>query len=116
MSLGLPRDAEALLLVEVDGGVEESREALEEVRSILTRCGATEVRVAADDAERQRLWKSRKGAFTLTSLPAGEYFLAVVPDDATSEWQSKDTLEMLSRTAQRIRVADGDRLTVQVKR
>jgi glycolate oxidase len=71
MQLGLPRDAEALLLVEVDGGDAEARGALAEVQAILSRCGATEVRVAADDAERQRLWKSRKGAFTAlaTILP-----------------------------------------------
>jgi glycolate oxidase len=71
MQLGLPRDAEALLLVEVDGGDAEAREALSQVSAVLSRCGATEVRVAADDAERQRLWKSRKGAFTAlaTILP-----------------------------------------------
>ena len=71
MQLGLPRDADALLLVEVDGGDAEARDALARVSAILTRCGATEVRVAADDAERARLWKSRKGAFTAlaTILP-----------------------------------------------
>ena len=71
MQLGLPRDADALLLVEVDGGDAEARDALARVSAILTRCGATEVRVAADDLERARLWKSRKGAFTAlaTILP-----------------------------------------------
>jgi glycolate oxidase len=73
MSLGLPL-AEALLLVEVDGGVEEAHEALEEVRAILARCGASEVRVAADDAERQRLWKSRKGAFTALATILPDYY------------------------------------------
>ena len=73
MHLGLPR-AEALLLVEVDGGVEEAREALEQVSAILARCGATEVRVAADDAERQRLWKSRKGAFTALASILPDYY------------------------------------------
>ena len=71
MHLGLPRDADALLLVEVDGGDAEARDALARVSAILERCAATEVRVAADDAERARLWKSRKGAFTAlaTILP-----------------------------------------------
>ncbi len=71
MALGFPRDAEALLLVEVDGGVEEAGAALDSVQALLARCGATEVRVAADEAERARLWKSRKGAFTAlaTILP-----------------------------------------------
>ena len=71
MQLGLPRDADALLLVEVDGGDAEARDALGRVSAILARCGASEVRVAADDQERARLWKSRKGAFTAlaTILP-----------------------------------------------
>jgi len=71
MALGFPRDAEALLLVEVDGGAEEAGAALADVRAVLARCGASEVRVAADEAERARLWKARKGAFTAlaTILP-----------------------------------------------
>ncbi|HUQ29068.1 MAG TPA: FAD-linked oxidase C-terminal domain-containing protein [Usitatibacter sp.] len=74
MQLGLPRDAEALLLAEVDGGENEAREALAQVKAILERCGATEVRVAADDAERQRLWKSRKGAFTALAMILPDYY------------------------------------------
>jgi len=71
MALGLPRDAEALLLVEVDGGVAEAGAALESVRAVLEQCGATEIRIAANNEERALLWKSRKGAFTAlaTILP-----------------------------------------------
>ncbi len=71
MAMGFPAGAEALLLAEVDGCAEEALEAGAAVRSILERCGATEVRVAADAEERERLWKSRKSAFTAlaTILP-----------------------------------------------
>jgi len=71
MAMGFPTGAEALLLAEVDGGHEEAAAALATVRAILERCGATQVRVARDAAERERLWKSRKGAFTAlaTILP-----------------------------------------------
>jgi len=64
MAMGFPAGAEALLLAEVDGCTEEALGDAAGVRSILERCGATEVRMAADAAERERLWKSRKGAFT----------------------------------------------------
>jgi len=74
MGLGFPRDAEALLLVEVDGGEDEAREALEKVSAILERCGASEIRVAADEAERARLWKSRKGAFTALASILPDYY------------------------------------------
>ena len=74
MSLGLPVGAEALLLVEVDGGAEESAEALERVRGLLEAGGATEVRVARDDSERERLWKSRKGAFAALATVMPDYY------------------------------------------
>ena len=71
MAMGFPAGAEALLLAEVDGTCEEAADALAAVRAVLERCGATEIRVAADEEERARLWKSRKGAFTAlaTILP-----------------------------------------------
>ncbi|HUP28646.1 MAG TPA: FAD-linked oxidase C-terminal domain-containing protein [Usitatibacter sp.] len=71
MAMGFPVGAEALLLAEVDGSDAEAGDSLAAVRTVLERCGASEIRVAADPAERERLWKSRKGAFTAlaTILP-----------------------------------------------
>jgi glycolate oxidase len=60
---GFPLDAEAILLMEVDGlevGLDEQRD---EIVAICNRCGAREVRLAADESERQKLWKARKQAF-----------------------------------------------------
>jgi len=59
---------------------------------------------------------SRAGAYTLSGLPSGEYFVVVAPDDATVDWQEATRLEVLSRTAQRVQVADGDKKTLDVKR
>ena len=74
MAMGFPVGAEALLLAEVDGGFEETQEALGAVRDILERFGATEIRVAADALERERLWKSRKGAFTALATILPDYY------------------------------------------
>jgi glycolate oxidase len=74
MAMGFPLGAEALLLAEVDGGIEETQEALDAVRDILQRHGATEIRVAADRVERERLWKSRKGAFTALATILPDYY------------------------------------------
>jgi glycolate oxidase len=74
MSMGFPAGAEALLLAEVDGGFEETQEALDAVRNILEQFGATEIRVAADALERERLWKSRKGAFTALATVLPDYY------------------------------------------
>lgn len=60
---GYPRDAEAILLIELDGleaGVERD---LETVQKVCTSGGARNVRVARDDAERMKLWQGRKKAF-----------------------------------------------------
>jgi glycolate oxidase len=78
---GYPRDAEAVLLVEVDGldgGVAAQVEAL---RAIGAAHGARSVRVAADAAERALLWKGRKSAFGAIARIAPNYYLhdAVVP-------------------------------------
>lgn len=78
---GYPRDAEAVLLVELDGmagGVEAQVGAVERVGR---EWGARHVRVARDEAERQLLWKGRKSAFGAIARIAPDYYLhdAVVP-------------------------------------
>ena len=60
---GYPKDAEAILLIELDGleaGVDAD---LETVRRICLEGGARNVKVARDDAERLKLWQGRKKAF-----------------------------------------------------
>ena len=46
-----------------DGIEEEVEDQIADVRAVLAACGATEVRVARDDAERTRFWAGRKAAF-----------------------------------------------------
>ena len=78
---GYPRDAQAVLLVEVDGLAGGVATQVEAVREIATDHGAVSVRVAADDAERALLWKGRKSAFGAIARIAPDYYLhdAVVP-------------------------------------
>lgn len=60
---GYPRDAEAVLLVELDGLEAGVTADLEAVRQICLKGGARNVKVARDDAERMKLWQGRKKAF-----------------------------------------------------
>jgi glycolate oxidase subunit GlcD len=60
---GYPRDAEAILLIELDGLEAGVSADLESVRRICLDGGARNVRVARDDAERTKLWQGRKKAF-----------------------------------------------------
>jgi FAD/FMN-containing dehydrogenase len=60
---GYPTDAEAVLLVEVDGARAGMTRVEEEVRRVCERSGAVSVTIARDEAERARLWLGRKAAF-----------------------------------------------------
>jgi hypothetical protein len=57
----------------------------------------------------------RDGSF-LTRLPAGEYFVAVVPDDRALDWQERRRLEQLAKSAVRVQLADGEKKTIEVVR
>ena len=60
---GFPLDAQAILLIEVDGleaGLDQQRQ---QIVDLCMKSGGREVRLAADAAERQKLWKCRKQAF-----------------------------------------------------
>jgi glycolate oxidase subunit GlcD len=60
---GYPVDAEAVLLIELDGFETGLDDDVAAVVSLCTSAGARAVRVAKDDAERARLWQGRKKAF-----------------------------------------------------
>ena len=80
-SLGYPKGAEAVLLVEVEGVREHCDRAVALVREICEQTGARQVKVAQDAAERQRLWKGRKEAFGSMGRLAPHYYVqdGVVP-------------------------------------
>jgi glycolate oxidase len=71
---GYPLDAEALLLCELDGLAQDVESELRAAQSLLGACGATDLRVAADAAERQRMWSGRKSAFPAVGRLAPDYF------------------------------------------
>src|SRR5690606_27229283 len=78
---GYPVDAAAVLLVELDGLPAGVAAGIEVVRAVAGEHGARSVRVAADDAERDMLWKGRKSAFGAVARVAPNYYLhdTVVP-------------------------------------
>jgi glycolate oxidase len=61
MHLNLPLDVEAILLIETDGTDEAAvlRE-IEAVAAICRQCGARQLKVAQNEAERSSLWKARR--------------------------------------------------------
>jgi len=78
---GYPTDAAAVLLAEVAGhraGVAAEADVIERIG---WEAGATEVRTAADTAQRDLLWLGRKSAFGAVAQSAPDYYLhdTVVP-------------------------------------
>ena len=78
---GLPVDAAAILLVEVDGLPHGVEHQVERIREIGAAHGARTIRLARDDAERALLWKGRKSAFGAIARIKPNYYLhdTVVP-------------------------------------
>ncbi len=61
---GLPVDAAALLLIEVDGHPAQVEEDAQKVEAICRRQGAVSIRVARDSAERDAVWAARRSALS----------------------------------------------------
>ena len=61
-NIGLPVDAEAILLIEVDGAEAAVELEAKQVKSICTNCGADRIEVAGDDSKRDEIWAARRAA------------------------------------------------------
>jgi glycolate oxidase subunit GlcD len=59
---GLPLDAGAVLIVEIDGYVESLEAQMREIVQVLERYGGHDMHIARDEDERARIWKARKSA------------------------------------------------------
>lgn len=79
--VGLPCDAAAVLIVEVEGLREHTERSMRLASEVCQGNGAREVRLAKDENERQLLWKGRKGAFGAMGVLAPNYYVqdGVVP-------------------------------------
>ena len=71
---GYPTGAAAILLCELDGTAEEVSEGIAQVRTLLLKQGAAEVRTAKDEAERLRMWAGRKAAFPAVGRLSPDYY------------------------------------------
>ena len=63
MSMGLPTEADALLLLETDGVQAAVDTEAQQIVDISKKSGAKEVRLAKDQAEADKFWKARSAAF-----------------------------------------------------
>lgn len=102
---GYPQGAAALLIVELDGEAHQVEEEFKRLKPIIEASGAYEIRVAQDDADRLRIWKGRKSAFSAVGRLSPDYLVndGVVPRGRLGEALTE--IERLS-TAYGMRVAN----------
>jgi len=76
-----PRDAEAILLIELDGLAVEVAVNSQRVEAICRHNGARSLRIATDPQERLTLWKGRKAAFAAMGKISPDYYVqdGVIP-------------------------------------
>jgi len=86
-SSGLPTDAEAILIIEVDGLSLSLDTQAERLVEICSRNRCRELRVARNEEERQAIWKGRKQAFGTAGRMTRDLYLqdAVVPRNRLSD-------------------------------
>lgn len=71
---GYPVNAEALLLCELDGTREQVEVELSQAFALLKDSGATELRIARSEQERQTMWAGRKSAFPAVGRISPDYY------------------------------------------
>jgi len=95
---GYPLDAGAVLLLEVDGVEPVVEDLAERMTRICREQGATEVRVARTEAERQALWKGRKGAFSAMGRLSPDFY---VMDGVVPRTKLPETLRKIDAISER---------------
>ena len=70
---GYDLTAEAILLCESDGTVEEVEEEIGRMSEVLKRCGATAIAVSQNEAVRLKFWSGRKNAFPASGRISPDY-------------------------------------------
>ena len=71
---GYPKDAEAILLCELDGITEEVQDQIERIKQLLEQLDVTDVRLAEDEQARLRFWSGRKAAFPAVGRISPDYY------------------------------------------
>ena len=99
---GYPRDAEAVLLIELEGMIEAVEEQVEQIREACGICKAREFRVAKSAEERELLWKGRKNAFGAVGRFSPAYY---VQDGVVPRTQIAPTLRFIGDLARRYDLA-----------
>jgi glycolate oxidase len=74
VNAGYPLDAEAILIIELDGSLAEVEELIAMVLEIARASGATSESLSQSEADRLRIWAGRKAAFPAVGRISPDYY------------------------------------------
>jgi glycolate oxidase len=102
---GYPRDAGALLIVELDGPEVEVDDLIERVRVIAEQHKASSLRVSESEEERNAFWAGRKAAFPAVGRISPDYYCM---DGTIPRRQLPEILSRMSKMSEKygLRVAN----------
>jgi glycolate dehydrogenase FAD-linked subunit len=96
---GYPRDAAAVLLIEVEGLKDQVAVQAEQIDEVCRRRAARTVRVAQSESERQKLWAGRKNAFGALGRIAPSFY---VQDGVIPRTRIAETLRFIHQVSERL--------------
>lgn len=110
---GYPRDAAAILLLELDGCASEVAVELARSEELMQRSGATQLRRACNGEERALFWKGRKSAFPAVGRLFPDYYCmdGTIPRRVIAEvlsWISEASKEFDMPVANVFHAGDGN--------
>jgi len=79
MPCGLPRDAEGVLLIEVDGPASSLPDQIASIEAVCREQGAIQIRTATSLEEREKLWAARRGAYGAIA----QHYPTILSEDVT---------------------------------
>jgi glycolate oxidase len=103
--VGLPQDAGAVLIVELDGIAAAMEEQGQRLSELILGAGAGTIRVARDENERAALWKARKRAFGAVGRLAPNY---ATQDGVVPRTRLPDILREISAISDRYQLRIGN--------
>lgn len=105
VNAGYPKEAAAILLVELDGEREAVESDFTRLEALMRKTGAYEIRVAKSAEERFKFWKGRKSAFSAIGRLSREF---IVQDGVVPRTRLGEALSEIQRLSEkyRLRVAN----------
>jgi glycolate oxidase len=95
---GYPRDAEAMLIVELDGSEIEVAELMHKVNVIAKKNKSTSIKISKNEKQRLKFWAGRKAAFPACGDMAPDYYCM---DGTIPRGKLADVLKEIARLSKK---------------